>query len=86
MNIIKNLRYACYICLMLILVSTSCTMPSPTDFSATTGWAINWPNNGGFSANLKNGDSWPWQGTKIPSNMVFVQGGTFVMGRTQEDV
>ena len=23
---------------------------------------------------------------KIPSNMVFVQGGTFVMGKTQEDV
>ena len=63
-------------------------MPEPEDYSVTTGWAINWQPNGGFEAKLKNGTSEEnsWKGTKIPSNMVFVQGGTFVMGKTQEDV
>tara|TARA_B100002052_G_C15883123_1_gene600331 strand:- start:560 stop:2698 length:2139 start_codon:yes stop_codon:yes gene_type:complete len=63
-------------------------MPKAEDYSVTTGWAINWQQNGGFEAKLKNGssDENAWKGTKIPSNMVFVQGGTFVMGKTQEDV
>ena len=94
MNKIANLRYAFYISLMLLLVTTSCKMPPPTDFSTTTGWAINWPNNGGFFTPLKNQDggtgknsgNMPFAGTLQPSNMVFVQGGTFVMGRTQEDI
>ena len=87
MNILVNLRYTCYISLILILIN-SCGMPKAEDFSVTTGWAMNWQQNGGFEAKLKNGssDENAWQGTKIPSNMVFVQGGTFVMGKTQEDV
>jgi hypothetical protein len=87
MNIIKNLQHVFGAFLILILIK-SCGLPAPEDYSVTTGWAINWQQNGGFEAKLKNGTSEEntWNGTKIPSNMVFVQGGTFVMGRTQEDV
>ena len=87
MNIIVNLKYCFCISLAIILIN-SCGTPKAEDFSVTTGWAINWQSNGGFDAKLKNGSSEEnsWNGTKIPSNMVFVQGGTFVMGKTQEDI
>ena len=87
MNVISNLKYVFSVFLILILLN-SCGMPKAEDYSVTTGWAINWQQNGGFEAKLKNGSSEDnaWKGTKIPSNMVFVQGGTFVMGKTQEDV
>ena len=29
-------------------------MPKAEDYSVTTGWAINWQQNGGFEAKLKN--------------------------------
>jgi hypothetical protein len=87
MNIIVNLKYCFCISLAIIRIN-SCGTPKAEDFSVTTGWAINWQSNGGFDAKLKNGSSEEnsWKGTKIPSNMVFVQGGTFVMGKTQEDI
>ena len=89
MNIIKNLNHI--FCLLLIIVIGGCVPPAPDNYSVTTGWGINAPGHGGFTARLKNGndsreDWYNWKGTQIPSNMVFVQGGTFVMGRTQEDV
>ncbi|MAZ57851.1 MAG: hypothetical protein CMP56_00315, partial [Flavobacteriales bacterium] len=85
--VISNLKYVFSVFLILILLN-SCGMPKAEDYSVTTGWAVNWQQNGGFEAKLKNGssDENAWKGTKIPSNMVFVQGGTFVMGKTQEDV
>ena len=87
MNVIKNFKYILSFSLIIVLIN-SCGMPKAEDFSVTTGWAMNWQQNGGFEAKLKNGssDDYSWKGTKIPSNMVFVQGGTFIMGRTQEDV
>ena len=87
MTTINNLKYILSFSLIIVLIN-SCGMPKAEDFSVTTGWAINWQQNGGFEAKLKNGnsDENSWKGTKIPSNMVFVQGGTFVMGKTQEDV
>ena len=87
MNIIANLKGVFSVFLVLTLVN-SCGLPEAEDFSTTTGWAMNWQQNGGFDAKLKNGSSedYRWKGNQIPSNMVFVQGGTFVMGRTQEDV
>jgi formylglycine-generating enzyme required for sulfatase activity len=87
MNTTNNLKYILSFSLIIVLIN-SCGMPKAEDFSVTTGWAINWQQNGGFEAKLKNSnsDENSWNGTKIPSNMVFVQGGTFVMGKTQEDV
>ncbi len=87
MKFLSYLKYS--LCLSLIFV-VGCINDPPEDYSVTTGWATNWQQNGGFEAKLKNskGDNeeFIYDGMEIPSNMVFVQGGTFVMGRTQEDV
>jgi gliding motility-associated lipoprotein GldJ len=91
MNVTSNLKSIFYVSLILIL-SAGCTkLPPAEDYSATTGWGLNRHQWGGFEAKLKNSNDeeysqFSWDGTKIPSNMVFVQGGSFVMGRTQEDV
>ena len=53
----------------------SCAGPS----SNTTGWAINDKNNGGFQANLK------YKGQDVGPGLVFVEGGTFMMGQVEED-
>ena len=50
---------------------------SPT--SNATGWAINNKKNGGFQANLS------YQGQEVGPGLVFVEGGTFMMGQVEED-
>ena len=77
-----------YLSAISILLLGCAPNTPPEDYSVTTGWATNWQQNGGFEAKLKNssGEEFNYQGMETPSNMVFVQGGTFVMGRTQEDV
>ena len=77
-----------YLSAISILLLGCAPNTPPEDYSVTTGWATNWQQNGGFEAKLKNssGEEFNYQGMETPSNMVFIQGGTFVMGRTQEDV
>ena len=86
----KFLSYLKYCLSLILILVVGCINTPPEDYSVTTGWATNWQQNGGFEAKLKNskGDNeeFVYDGMEIPSNMVFVQGGTFVMGRTQEDV
>ena len=53
----------------------SCAGPE----SNSTGWAINNKNNGGFQANLN------YQGQETGPGLVFVEGGTFMMGQVEED-
>jgi len=92
MNLTSNLKSVFYVSLTLILLAGCVKLPPAEDYSVTTGWGMNRHQWGGFEAKLKNSndkDQYPqfqWNGTKTPSNMVFVQGGTFVMGRTQEDI
>ncbi|TVQ81484.1 MAG: gliding motility lipoprotein GldJ, partial [Flavobacteriales bacterium] len=47
--------------------------------SSTTGWKINDRKNGGFMANLN------YKGQQTGPGLVFVEGGTFTMGRVEED-
>jgi gliding motility-associated lipoprotein GldJ len=47
--------------------------------SPTTGWAYNDPNNGGYEVNLDYEQ-------EAGPGLVYIEGGTFVMGRTQEDI
>ena len=49
------------------------------NISKTTGWKINTSENGGFEAELNYEQ-------ETPSGMVFIEGGSFVMGQTGEDV
>lgn len=49
------------------------------NISKTTGWKINTSENGGFEAELNYEQ-------ETPSGMVFIEGGSFIMGQTGEDV
>ena len=57
------------------VVLASCAGPQ----SNTTGWAINNKKNGGFQANLG------YQGQETGPGLVFIEGGTFMMGQVEED-
>jgi sulfatase modifying factor 1 len=48
--------------------------------SNSTGWDINNKKNGGFQANLN------YKGQQTGPGLIFVEGGTFVMGQVEEDV
>ncbi|MBW6478049.1 MAG: SUMF1/EgtB/PvdO family nonheme iron enzyme [Bacteroidales bacterium] len=47
--------------------------------SPTTGWTYNDPRTGGFQVT-------PYQEQETGPGLVFIEGGTFVMGRTEQDV
>lgn len=51
-----------------------------SDKSNTTGWKYNEAKNGGFSVNTD------YDGQETGPGLVFVEGGTFTMGRVEEDV
>jgi gliding motility-associated lipoprotein GldJ len=63
---------------ILALLLASCSNKHKS-VSQTTGWKINTANNGGFEAELNFKE-------EIPVGMVFVEGGTFIMGQTSDDV
>lgn len=79
----KNSKYAigilCFLCLLGI---TSCQKVKSVfgkKKSTTTGWTYNDPKNGGI-------DFKKMKSPKGGPGLVYIPGGTFVMGRTQEDV
>jgi len=67
---------------VLVLISGACSLfggKKKKGVSATTGWQYNNPDNGGFE--VKEGVE---QATG--PNLVFVEGGSFTMGRVEQDV
>ena len=50
------------------------------DTSRLTGWSLNDPKSGGFELNSN------YKGQETPPGMVLVEGGTFTMGKVQDDV
>ncbi len=65
---------------LALLVSTAfVTVSCSKKASQTTGWKINDKKNGGFMANLN------YKGQQTGPGLVFVEGGTFTMGRVEED-
>lgn len=70
------------LCCSLMITATSCQKIKGifgTKKSSTTGWAYNDTKNGGMEYKEVKGQ-------KAGPGLVFIPGGTFVMGRTQEDV
>ena len=63
--------------LALVIFVSSCSNKHK-NISKTTGWKINTKENGGFEAELNYEQ-------ETPSGMVFIEGGSFVMGQTGED-
>jgi formylglycine-generating enzyme len=58
-----------------LLILASCGQEK----SSVTGWNYNDPKNGGFETN-------PYEGQETGPGLVFIEGGTFTMGRVQDDV
>ncbi|TVQ91538.1 MAG: gliding motility lipoprotein GldJ [Bacteroidetes bacterium] len=58
-----------------VIVLSSCGRET----SPTTGWTYNDPRTGGFEVR-------PYQEQETGPGLVFIEGGTFVMGRTEQDV
>ncbi|MFA8300764.1 MAG: gliding motility lipoprotein GldJ [Hyphomicrobiales bacterium] len=71
---IRELNIAIFLLAALAMSSCKNRVKSPT-----TGWDYNNPENGGFEV-VSNREQ------ITPPNMVFIEGGFFVMGATQEDV
>lgn len=69
--------------LVALVAFSSCSkmknMVGKSERSSTTGWKYNDPDNGGFE--YRSGYQQP-----VGPGLVFVQGGTFTMGRTEQDV
>ena len=62
-----------------LLVAVGFAFTSCSEQSSNTGWKINDKKNGGFFVNTK------YKGQQTGPGLVFVEGGTFVMGRVEED-
>lgn len=80
MNTNKNMYLRLLFSILVVAGMTSCSKKgSNKNVSSGTGWKIN-DKKGGFqhASNFKQ--------QEIPPNMVVVEGGTFTMGRVQDDV
>lgn len=74
------MRFYTVILFILSLLIASCSlMPQKKSSSSTTGWRYNDPNNGGFEYNANYSQ-------QTGPGLVFVEGGTFPMGRVDQDV
>jgi gliding motility-associated lipoprotein GldJ len=70
-----NIHVYTALCLAGLLILASCGK----ELSSMTGWAYNEPNNGGFQVDL-------YMGQETGPGLILVQGGTFMMGRVEQDV
>ena len=61
------------------MVAISCKNSKKAGSSSATGWKYNDPKNGGF-------EKLNYEGQETGPNLVLIEGGTFTMGNTQEDV
>jgi len=73
---IKNMKLLKYGAIALIgIIAASCAREA----SSTTGWDFNNPKNGGFQ-------KVPFVDQETGPGLVLVEGGTFTMGRSEQDV
>lgn len=63
---------------IMVLIFGACSKKE--NRSSTTGWKYNDPEWGGFEKPIE------YQGQETGPNLVFIEGGTFNMGQTEEDV
>ena len=63
----------------ILIVAVLSMVSCKKETSSTTGWAYNDPKNGGFEVNS-------FQQQQTGPGLVFIEGGTYTMGQTQDDV
>ena len=71
----KNIAKHSFYCLVAAVFITSCAK----ERSPVTGWSYNDPTNGGF-------EKVPYEEQETGPGLVLVEGGTFTMGRIEDDV
>src|SRR5688572_3613497 len=71
---VKNI-FLSTLCMALVFGLASCSKEQ----SSTTGWNYNDPDYGGFEVA-------PYEGQQNGPGLVFVEGGTFLMGQTEQDI
>lgn len=69
----KVLKYLSFVAMALLIFSCG------REYSTATGWEYNNPNNGGFQ-------KFPFLDQETGPGLVLVEGGTFTMGRSEQDV
>lgn len=76
---IRSLRYQLVVCGLVSLGLAGCSGSKNNSVSSTTGWKYNDPSYGGFEV---------VEGYKQETGpgLVFIEGGTFIMGRVEQDV
>jgi len=74
-----KLKILVYLALSLLVVSSCKLISRKKSASTTTGWAYNDPKSGGFE--YRSGYS-----QKAGPGLTYIQGGTFTMGRVEQDV
>ena len=82
MNMTRTLKNSYPVAITLlasVVLLSSCGLFQNDTSSRTTGWAYNDPETGGFEVS-------PHQEQETGPGLVYIEGGTFVMGRTGEDV
>ncbi|MEI6822542.1 MAG: gliding motility lipoprotein GldJ [Bacteroidota bacterium] len=75
-NFKRNIIGKLSVMTLFILIMSSC---AKKEQSSTTGWDYNNPENGGFEVKA-------YEEQETGPGLVFIEGGTFVMGRTEQDV
>lgn len=68
-----------FLLLVAAVIMVSCGQRGKSNVSPTTGWEYNNPDNGGFMVNVSAEQ-------KTGPGLILIEGGTFTMGRIQEDV
>ena len=68
-----------FMMVMIIALLSSCSLFKKREYSRTTGWEYNNPENGGFEVS-------PVKEQYTGPGLILIEGGTFVMGSTQEDL
>jgi len=79
MDMKKVLTFRILLTVGMALIISSCSKNSSKDSSRATGWKIN-AKEGGFQYNTK------FKEQQTAPGLVFVEGGTFTMGKVQDDV
>jgi sulfatase modifying factor 1 len=75
----KNFKSKGSVVIGLLTIAATSFYSCNKERSATTGWNVNDAKNGGFEVP-------PFQGQETGPGLVFIQGGTFTMGRVEQDV
>jgi formylglycine-generating enzyme len=78
-KILSMMKFHKVIPVLILAIAALGLSSCKKQYSSTTGWEVNNPKNGGFEVQ-------PYSEQPTGPGLVFIEGGTFTMGETQDDV